>query len=67
MISERLRELQEEFQRGRDEMSRLDQRRSELHAMLLRISGAIQVLEELSAEEKNSSAPARPAPLAAVG
>jgi prefoldin subunit 5 len=66
MIPDRLRELQEEFQRGRDEMSRLDQRRSELHAVLLRISGAIQVLEELAAEERNSPAAARPAPLGAV-
>ncbi len=67
MISERLRELQEEFQRGRDEMSRLDQRRSELQAVLLRISGAIQVLEELSTKARSEGETIRPAPLSAVG
>jgi len=37
-------------------MARLDLRRQELRDTLLRISGAIQVLEELKSQEHSSSA-----------
>ena len=63
MIHERLIELRAEAQRGREEMSRLDQRRAELHAVLLRISGAIQVLEEL---QTRGDGPSAAAPLVAA-
>lgn len=46
-MEERLEELRAEYERGVREMERLDRRRSELRGTLLRISGAVQVLEEL--------------------
>jgi hypothetical protein len=49
-MQERLDTLRAEYQRGINELALLDQRRQELHRTLLRISGAIQVLEELLAE-----------------
>jgi chromosome segregation ATPase len=47
MIEKRLQELRAEYGRGEQQLAQLDQRRQELHDTLLRISGAIQVLEEL--------------------
>jgi len=47
MISERLRTLREEFRKGQQQLAMLEQRRTEVRETLLRISGAIQVLEEL--------------------
>jgi prefoldin subunit 5 len=44
---ERLNELRSEYQRGQAQLAMLDQRRQDLRDTLLRISGAIQVLEEL--------------------
>ena len=44
---QRLQQLRAELESGRAELERLDQRRAQLHEMLLRISGAVQVLEEL--------------------
>ncbi|HEX2094964.1 MAG TPA: hypothetical protein VHG28_21365 [Longimicrobiaceae bacterium] len=57
-MEERLSELREEYRRGMEEMARLEQRRLELSRTLLRISGAIQVLEELRA--RDSAAPPEP-------
>lgn len=48
-MQDRLIQLREELERGRREMARLDQRRQQLRDTMLRISGAIQVLEELAA------------------
>ena len=45
-----LRQLRAEFKSGQQVMADLDRQRSELSQTLLRISGAIQVLEELQAE-----------------
>jgi hypothetical protein len=53
-MQERLDTLRAEYQRGLNELALLDQRRQELHRTLLRISGAIQVLEELLAEPPTS-------------
>jgi hypothetical protein len=47
MIDDRLTELKKEFEKGQQQMALMDQRRQELRDALLRISGAIQVLEEL--------------------
>jgi hypothetical protein len=44
--------LREEFGRGQQQLSLLEQKRGEVRDTLLRISGAIQVLEELLAEER---------------
>lgn len=47
MISDRLSQLKSELEKGQEQMALLDQRRQELRDTMLRISGAIQVLEEL--------------------
>lgn len=45
-LERRLEALKEEFAAGRTKAAELDQQQSTLHQTLLRISGAIQVLEE---------------------
>ena len=58
-IQNRLQELRGEYARGQAQMSALNRQQNELHETLLRISGAIQVLEELNREEApNSTLPA---------
>ncbi len=47
MIERRLQELRKEFKTGEAQLEDLDRRRAQLRDTLLRISGAIQVLEEL--------------------
>jgi hypothetical protein len=59
-MEERLKQLREEFRRGTEEMARLDSRRHELTRTLLRISGAIQVLEELCVQHGTPSAAPTP-------
>ncbi len=49
-ISERLERLRSELERGARQLEILDGRRSELRDTLVRISGAIKVLEEMKAE-----------------
>lgn len=44
----RLRELKAEFESGQKVLADLDARRDNLRETMLRISGAIQVLEELN-------------------
>jgi prefoldin subunit 5 len=48
-MRERLQQLKKELQKGELEMARLDQHRQQLRETMLRIAGAIQVLEELTA------------------
>jgi hypothetical protein len=60
-MEERLNELRDEYRRGVEEMARLEHRRVELSRALLRISGAIQVLEELLGERPAGSRDAPPA------
>ena len=50
-MKEKLSQLRAEYEKGQQQLAMLDQRRQELNATLLRISGAIQVLEELIATE----------------
>lgn len=45
-LHRRLAELREEYARGEGAMKELDSKREELASTLLRIGGAIQVLEE---------------------
>jgi prefoldin subunit 5 len=47
MIERRLQELRKEFKMGEAQLEDLDRRRAQLRDTLLRISGAIQVLEEM--------------------
>ena len=48
---DRLQQLKDELQRGQQEMTRLDRQRLELRDTMLRISGAIQIIEELLARQ----------------
>jgi hypothetical protein len=49
MIGRRLEELRGELSRGEASLEELDRRRGAIRAQLLRISGAVQVLEEMLA------------------
>jgi len=51
VLKKRLKELKGELATGQQQMHELDKRRDELQSTLLRISGAIQVLEELLAQQ----------------
>ena len=46
-LEQRLKELKEEYASGTQVMAELQNKQSDLQATLLRISGAIQVLEEM--------------------
>lgn len=48
-MNERLQVLRKELEKGQQRLALLDRERQELRDTMLRISGAIQVLEELSA------------------
>ena len=54
-MKERLAELKAEFEKGQQHLQMLDQQRAEVRDTLLRISGAIQVLEELLKQESQST------------
>ena len=49
-IQSRLEALKKELETGRDALEKVEQQRTYLQQMTLRIAGAIQVLEELLAE-----------------
>ena len=63
-MENRLEELRRELELGQQQMAMLDQKRAELRDTLLRISGAIQVLEELIAAQRSAPAHAGAAALA---
>ena len=46
-IEERLKELKEEYKKGQERLMALEQESTNLRSTMLRISGAIQVLEEI--------------------
>lgn len=52
-LTERLEQLKQEQQAGQKMLADLDTRQLDLQQTLLRISGAIQVIEELLANEAN--------------
>jgi len=52
-IQKRLDDLKTEYNQGEKILAELDARREKTVQSLLRISGAMQVLEELLAEEEN--------------
>jgi hypothetical protein len=61
-LAARLKTLRDEHESGRRMLADLDARREDLHQTLLRISGAIQVVEELlTDEEAQGSAAGQPA------
>lgn len=53
-MKERLAELRLEFEKGQQHLQLLDQQRAEVRDTLLRISGAIQVLEELLKQDSQN-------------
>ncbi len=56
-LNQRLAELRDNHQAGQAQLQRLDAQRAELQKTLLRISGAIQVLEEMLEERNDTGAP----------
>lgn len=57
-VQTRLAELRRELAEGERALAELDQRRERLVASMLRIGGAVQVLEELAAAETAEAADA---------
>lgn len=55
-MEDRLQQLRNEFEKGQQEMARLERQRQELRDTMLRISGAIRVLEELTAQNSRPAA-----------
>jgi len=60
-VRERLGQLRSEYEKGHQQLALLEQRRQDVRATMLRISGAIQVLEELIAMEDEPAAESLPA------
>ena len=54
IIKARIQDLKRNQEAGEAQMLDMDQKRRELQATLIRISGAIQVLEELMAEHEQA-------------
>jgi len=57
-MNERLQELRAELEKGNKRLLELDRERQEVRDTMLRISGAIRVLEELLEEHRQQSGPA---------
>ena len=55
VIAERLQELKSNLAAGQEQLRVLEDKKRDLQATLMRISGAIQVLEELQAEQASAS------------
>ena len=53
-IQNRLEMLKKELEKGQVELQKVESQRTYLHEMILRISGAIQILEELLAPEQTA-------------
>jgi hypothetical protein len=64
-MNDRLIQLKKELEKGQQQMALLDQRRQEMRDTILRISGAIQVLEELQAQSAQAERDREGAPAAA--
>lgn len=54
-LEQRLKELKEEFDAGQKTLAELDAKQANLRSALMRISGAIQVLEEELGKENKIS------------
>jgi len=53
-LEKRIAELKSEFEAGQKMLAELETKQSDLRTTLLRISGAIQVLEELVAQDEQT-------------
>jgi prefoldin subunit 5 len=56
-MEQRLQQLRQEFESGQKMLADLDAKKADLQQTLLRISGAIQVLEEMLAAEEPPTEP----------
>ncbi|HSN75400.1 MAG TPA: hypothetical protein VL334_10000 [Anaerolineae bacterium] len=56
-LEQRLAELKSEYEAGQKMLADLEAKKADLQTTLLRISGAIQVLEDLLAEEREEEKP----------
>ena len=54
-VQQRLEQLRSEFEAGQRMLAEMDARRAELQQTLLRIGGAVQVLEELLGEQAGAA------------
>ena len=54
-LEQRLQELRKEFESGQKVLADLENRKTEIQNTLLRISGAMQVLEELLGQKAESA------------
>ena len=61
-LEKRRDELAQELKSGQEMLADLDTRRADLQQTMLRISGALQVLEELLQDESQPAPPAVPQP-----
>lgn len=61
LMEKRFEALREEFRAGQEMLASLDDKRADLQQTLLRISGAVQVLEEML-EDPAAETGAAPAP-----
>ncbi len=59
-IDKRLAELKEEFEAGQKMLAELDEKRERLKESMLRIAGAVQVLEELQCTPAAAGGPGEP-------
>jgi hypothetical protein len=57
---DRIGQLKKEFEKGQLELAKLEQRRQEVCATMLRISGAIQVLQEMEEGQRQDAIAASP-------
>jgi len=55
LLYKRLQELKHEYALGKDKLEQIESQYENLNSTLLRISGAIQVLEELLVQENGDS------------
>jgi len=54
-LEQRLTQLKAEFEAGQKMLAELETKKNEIQATVLRISGAIQVLEELLAQDSETA------------
>ena len=54
-LEARLKELKEEYQKGQGQLLAFEQETAKLKTTMIRISGAIQVLEELLGEKESEN------------
>jgi prefoldin subunit 5 len=60
-MNDRLAQLKKELEKGQQQLALLEQRKQEVRDTMLRITGAIQVLEELQAPPPPAAVPDQPA------